>query len=111
MKPLEIEPLKVHYEYNNPYAMLNYAHMDCEISHWGNIAIEEKYQMTNIGAKIDGEFGRVDYDEYGRKGGKNAIREFRARYPIKSYGLWYRDEIGNVSTSSALREVKYFYIY
>lgn len=105
MKPLEIEPLRVHYEFNNAYAMLNYAHMNYEISHWGNIAVEEKYQIENIGAKLDGEFGRVDYDDYGKFGGKNAIREFRAKYPLKAYGLWYRDEIGNVSTSNALREV------
>ena len=112
MKPLEIEPLKIHYEFNNAYAMLNYAFMNYEISHWGNIAVEERYQMENIGAKLDGEFGRVDYDDYGKFGGKNAIREFRAKYPLKAYGLWYRDEIGNVSTSNALREVKEnYFIY
>ena len=105
MKPLEIEPLRVHYEFNKAYAMLNYANMTFEISHWGNIAVEEKYQLENIGAKLDGEFGRVDYDDYGKFGGKNAIREIRAKYPLKAYGLWYRDEIGNVSTSNALREV------
>jgi oligosaccharyltransferase complex subunit alpha (ribophorin I) len=113
IKPLEIEPLRVHYEFNTPYSMLNYAYLIFEISHWGNIAVEERYQIENIGARLDGEFGRVDYDEYGRHGGKNAIREFRANYPLKAYGLWYRDEIGNVSTSNALREVLkilYFYI-
>jgi oligosaccharyltransferase complex subunit alpha (ribophorin I) len=104
VKPLEIEPLKIHFEFNKDYAMLNYAHLTFEVSHWGNIAVEEKYQVENIGAKLDGEFGRVDYDDYGYNGGKNALREFRARYPLKAYGLWYRDEIGNVSTSNALRE-------
>lgn len=91
--------------------MLNYAYLVFEVSHWGNIAVEEKYQMENIGAKLDGEFGRVDYDENGRYGGKNAIREFRANYPLKAYGLWYRDEIGNVSTSNALREVYNFILF
>ena len=27
-----------------------------------------------------------------------------ANLPIRSWGLWYRDEIGNVSTSHASRE-------
>ena len=103
---MHIEPFKIHFEFNKDYALLNYAHLTFEVSHWGNIAVEERYQVENIGAKLDGEFGRVDYDDYGKFGGKNALREFRARYPLKAYGLWYRDEIGNVSTSNALREVK-----
>ncbi len=78
--------------------------MSYEISHWGNIAVEQKYQVTNIGSLLDGEFGRVDYDDYGRFGGKNAIRKIRAKLPLRSWGLWYRDEIGNVSTSRASRE-------
>jgi len=105
MKPLEIEKLRIHFEFNHPLGILNYATVLYEISHWGNIAVEEKYQIENIGAKLDGEFGRVDYDDYGKYGGKNAIRDLRASYPIKAYGLWYRDEIGNVSTSNAAREV------
>lgn len=85
--------------------VLNYALSKFEVSHWGNIVVDEKYQIENIGSKLEGEFSRVDYDEDGENGGKNALRSLRATYPIKSYGLWYRDEIGNVSTSSALREV------
>jgi len=108
MKPMEIEKLKIHYEFNHPLGILNYASVTYEISHWGNIAVEEKYQVENIGAKLEGEFGRVDYDDYGRFGGKNAIRDLRAKYPVKAYGLWYRDEIGNVSTSNAAREVIIF---
>jgi oligosaccharyltransferase complex subunit alpha (ribophorin I) len=57
-----------------------------------------------VGALLEGEFGRVDYDGYGRVGGKNAIRELRAGLPLKSSNLWYGDEIGNVSTSHAARE-------
>jgi oligosaccharyltransferase complex subunit alpha (ribophorin I) len=85
--------------------ILNYAIRSYEVSHWGNIAVEDKYQIENIGAKLDGEFGRVDYDESGHWGGKNAARRFRAKLPLRSFGLWYRDEIGNVSTSRAAREV------
>jgi len=83
---------------------MNYAFRTYEVSHWGNIAVEDKYQIENIGAKLDGEFGRVDYDSYGRSGGKNAIRKLRASLPLRSFGLWYGDEIGNVSTSRASRE-------
>jgi len=102
--PLQYENLNVHFEFNEPIGVMNYAYRTYEVSHWGNIAVEDKYQIENIGAKLEGEFGRIDYDEYGRHGGKNAIKKLRAHLPLKSFGLWYRDEIGNVSTSRAARE-------
>ena len=67
--PLAVEKLRVHYEDNKPIASFTYAIKIVEVSHWGNIAIEERYKVQNIGAKLEGEFGRVDYDESGRKGG------------------------------------------
>jgi oligosaccharyltransferase complex subunit alpha (ribophorin I) len=66
--------------------------------------VEEQYQIENIGAKLDGEFGRIDYDENSRTGGKNALTELTAKLPLRAWGLWYRDEIGNISTSIAKRE-------
>ena len=102
---MQFEELKIHYEFNEPISVMNYAYRTYEVSHWGNIAVEDKYQIENIGAKLEGEFGRIDYDDYGRYGGKNAIRRLRAILPLRSFGLWYRDEIGNVSTSRAAREV------
>lgn len=104
LSSLHMEPLRVHYEYDDAIVVLNYAVRTYEVSHWGNIATEDRYQIENIGAKLEGEFGRVDYDEYGRGGGKNALRRLRAKLPLRAYGLWYRDEIGNVSTSRAARE-------
>jgi oligosaccharyltransferase complex subunit alpha (ribophorin I) len=100
-----MEKLKLHYVYNKSIAVLNYAVRTFEISHWGNIAVEEKYQVENVGAKLQGEFGRVDYDDYGRVGGKNALGNLKATLPLKAFGLWFRDEIGNVTTSNAAREV------
>lgn len=104
MVPLTYDALNLHYEFNYPISVLNYANRTYEVSHWGNIAVEDKYQIENIGAKLEGEFGRVDYDQYGRTGGKNAIKMVRAKLPMRSWGLWYRDEIGNVTTSRAARE-------
>jgi len=33
-----------------------------EVSHWGNINVEEHFEMFNEGAGIKGEFGRIDYN-------------------------------------------------
>jgi len=105
IEPLRTIPLRIHYEYNHPLTVFNYAHKIFEVSHWGNVAIEERYQIENVGAKLEGEFGRVDYDDRGRHGGRNALRRLRAKLPLRSNNLWYRDEIGNVSTSRAVRNV------
>lgn len=104
--PLQVIPFRVHYEYNHALMVFNNAHKIFEVSHWGNVAIEERYQIENVGAKLEGEFGRVDYDNHGRHGGMNALKKVYAKLPLRSNGLWYRDEIGNVSTSRAQRTVK-----
>ena len=96
--------LYIHFENNKPLTVFNYAIKTFQVSHWGNIAVTEEYQIENIGAKLIGEFGRIDYDN-GITGGKNALKSIRATLPLRAWGLWYRDEIGNVSTSNAKREM------
>lgn len=107
MAPLVRENLRIHYMYNKAISVLNEAVRTFEISHWGNIAVEEKFKIENKGAKLEGEFGRIDFDDQGRKGGRNSLGNMNAALPMKAFGLWYRDEIGNVTTSHATREVYY----
>ena len=102
--PLVSKKLEIHYINNKPLTVFNYAIKTFQVSHWGNIAVTEEYQIENIGAKLIGEFGRIDYDDTG-KGGRNALKSIRAKLPLRAWGLWYRDEIGNVSTSNAKREM------
>jgi hypothetical protein len=66
--PFETKRLYMHFENNKPLTVFNYAIKTFQVSHWGNIAVTEEYQIENIGAKLIGEFGRVDYDD-GRTGG------------------------------------------
>ena len=104
LPPFSSKKLNIHYFNNKPLMVFNYARKTFQISHWGNIAVTEEYQIENIGAKLIGEFGRIDYDD-GVTGGKNALKKIRAKLPLRAWGLWYRDEIGNVSTSNARREI------
>ena len=104
LPPFYSKKLYIHYLNNKPLMVFNYAKKTFQISHWGNIAVTEEYQLENIGAKLIGEFGRIDYDD-GVTGGKNALKKIRAKLPLRAWGLWYRDEIGNVSTSNARREI------
>ena len=111
VEPMKIIPLRIHYENNKPIGVFNTARKIIEVSHWGNVAIEERYQIENVGAKLDGEFGRVDYDNGGRRGGLNGVKKLRAKLPLRSNGLWYGDEIGNISTSRANRNVSFLFIF
>ena len=104
LPPFKAKKLYIHYINNKHLMVFNYAIKTFQVSHWGNIAVTEEYQIENIGAKLIGEFGRIDYDG-GYKGGKNALLKLDAVLPLRSWGLWYRDEIGNVSTSNAKRDM------
>jgi oligosaccharyltransferase complex subunit alpha (ribophorin I) len=104
VKPFSVLFFKAHYECNFSLVVFNNVEKVHWVSHWGNIAVEEKYQIENIGAKLVGEFGRVDYDDEGTKGGKNALRALYSKLPLRANNLWYRDEIGNVSSSRAFRD-------
>ena len=108
--PFKTKKLYIHYKNNIPLKVFNYAIKTFQVSHWGNIAVKEEYQVQNIGAKLIGEFGRIDYDD-GVNGGKNALKKLDATLPLRAWGLWYRDEIGNVSTSVAKRDMNDVKLY
>lgn len=46
-----------------------------EISHWGNIKVEEHFALLNEGAGVKGEWGRIDYNSFNPEHGKSAITE------------------------------------
>lgn len=90
---------KIHFIYNHPLYEFTSSEKVIDVSHWGNINIEERFNLLNSGAKHVGEFGRVDFS----KGGKSSLTGLYASLPLRANNLWYRDEIGNVSTSQGER--------
>lgn len=44
-------PLRLHYENNAPFAEVMKLEREIEVSHWGNIYIEERYELQHGGAK------------------------------------------------------------
>jgi len=98
--------INVHFQNNFPFCNFKKASKQIEVSHWGNIAIEEKYLIKNEGAELTGEYGRVDFNQYTSDSGMSALKELDAEYPIHTWGMYYTDDIGNISTSNAFRDVK-----
>jgi len=75
-----------------------------QISHWGNINVDEHFELFNEAAGVKGEWGRVDYNMYNPNDGKNAIKNFNIDLPRYIRGLYYYDFIGNISSSHAYRD-------
>ncbi|KER23299.1 hypothetical protein T265_08784 [Opisthorchis viverrini] len=91
-------PLHVHFENNKPFLTVKKMTRLIEISHWGNIAVEESLEIQNTGAKLKGPFSRLDFDM--GVGQRVAISSFKTALPAAARDIYYRDDIGNISTSA-----------
>lgn len=52
IEPFKVEEMRVHFENNAPFAVATSLVREVEISHWGNVYIEERYVIKHKGAKI-----------------------------------------------------------
>ncbi|CAF2985466.1 unnamed protein product [Rotaria sp. Silwood2] len=89
--------ISLHYENNNPFLTVSNLNRWIEISHWGNIAVEETIDIYHSGAKLKGPFSRLDFQR--RQESYSAVKTFKTSLPASARDVYYRDEIGNVSTS------------
>lgn len=67
--------LKVHYENNSPFLTVTNLERIIEVSHWGNIAVEEHISMRHTGALLKGPFSRYDYQR--AQDGLSSIKSFK----------------------------------
>lgn len=102
--PFSVNLTKLHFENNTPFVVFKKVVISIEVSHWGNIVIDGSYKIANEGALLTGEYGRVDYSQYKQNSGKSALKSLNADLPYNSWGVYYTDEIGNISTSNAWRD-------
>lgn len=101
IKPLSISPGNFHYEYQLPILTVTKLVRELEISHWVAIlAVEEHYALKHDGAQLDEEFNRIKYqmpphilDQ------TNVLNKLTFQLPQDAQDVYYRDEVGNVSTS------------
>lgn len=101
IEPLSQDPLKVHYENNSPFLTIASMTRLIEVSHWGNIAVEETVDLKHTGAVLKGPFSRYDYQRQ-PDSGISSVKSFKTILPAAAQDVYYRDEIGNISTSHLL---------
>ncbi|KAM6981195.1 dolichyl-diphosphooligosaccharide--protein glycosyltransferase subunit 1 [Aplochiton taeniatus] len=96
--PFSEDTMKVHYENNSPFITISSITRIIEVSHWGNIAVEETIDLRHTGAYLKGPFSRYDYQRQSDSG-ISSVKSFKTILPASAQDVYYRDEIGNISTS------------
>jgi len=112
--------VNIHFENNSPFLTVNQMTRLIEVSHWGNIAVEEVINVSHTGAILKGSFSRYDFQRDARSADKMpCVKSFKvvlcacllcvcnfwmcpalkAFLPASAKDVYYRDEIGNISTS------------
>ncbi|KAF7693407.1 dolichyl-diphosphooligosaccharide--protein glycosyltransferase subunit 1 [Silurus meridionalis] len=92
------DTMKIHFENNSPFLTISSITRTIEVSHWGNIAVEETIDLRHTGAYLKGPFSRYDYQRQSDSG-ISSIKSFKTILPASAQDVYYRDEIGNISTS------------
>ncbi|XP_052501104.1 dolichyl-diphosphooligosaccharide--protein glycosyltransferase subunit 1-like [Budorcas taxicolor] len=95
------DSFKVHSENNSPFLTVTSMTRVIEVSHWGNIAVEENVNLKHTGAVLKGSFSRYDYDRW-IDSGISSIRSFKTILPASAQDVYYRDEIGSIYTRHLL---------
>ena len=95
------QQMDYHYQANIPYISTHYLLRQIEVSHWGNVAVKDNADVRHLGAKLDGSFSRVQYAEHGgdESTGGHWVPKLTAKLPAFAENVFYRDAIGNISTS------------
>jgi oligosaccharyltransferase complex subunit alpha (ribophorin I) len=99
-KPYSEHELKVHFTNNKPYVVISSVERIIEVSHWGNLAIEEHYDLRHDGAVLKGPFSRYDYSKNPYQTAPSSFRELTAKLPLHASDIYFRDRIGNISSSN-----------
>ncbi|KAI7884958.1 Ribophorin I [Lichtheimia hyalospora FSU 10163] len=99
--PGTYNPFRIHYEYSKPLLTVTELQRDIQVSHWAsNLAVEEHYKLEHSGARLEEEFSRAMFQKTRMVHDQtNVLKGLTFDLPAAARDVYYRDEIGNVSTS------------
>ncbi|XP_054717995.1 dolichyl-diphosphooligosaccharide--protein glycosyltransferase subunit 1-like [Uloborus diversus] len=95
--PYTTNKLTIHCENNNPFLSVTNINRAIEVSHWGVISVEEDIDLAHTGAQLKGPFSRYEFQR--DQSGIASVKSFKTVLPASASDVYYRDEIGNISTS------------
>lgn len=100
VQPNTAEPMSIHFENNNPFVAVKHLTRIVEISPWArSLNIINQVKVEHVGAKLKGPFSRLDYQR-DVSNGVSSVRNFLVEIPKMSKDIYFRDGIGNISTST-----------
>ncbi|KFM78242.1 Dolichyl-diphosphooligosaccharide--protein glycosyltransferase subunit 1, partial [Stegodyphus mimosarum] len=95
--PYSVSKMTIHCENNNPFLTVTNLNRAIEVSHWGVISVEENIDAAHTGAILKGPFSRYEFQR--DQSGIASVKSFKTVLPASASDVYYRDEIGNISTS------------
>lgn len=97
----DVASLRVHFKNHSPFLTVTNLVRELEVSMWGRVSVEEVFDLLHTGAKLKGGFSRYEYTAQNERGA--SFYDLQTYLPKDAVNVYYRDQIGNVSTSR-LRE-------
>ncbi|KAH6596303.1 hypothetical protein BASA61_003535 [Batrachochytrium salamandrivorans] len=93
--------LYVHYLDTNAVLVAKKYTKRVQVSHWGgNLAVQEDFEVHHQGAELKSHFSRVDFKLTANGHARtNVVKDFTAILPKEARNAYFKDTIGNVSTS------------
>lgn len=70
------DSMVLHYENNSPFLSVTRLERTLEVSHWGNIAVEEVVDVVHTGAQLKGPFSRYEYQREAQSG-VSSVKSFK----------------------------------
>jgi oligosaccharyltransferase complex subunit alpha (ribophorin I) len=105
---LSVHKLHVHFHNNKPALILKNYEKLIKVAYFRPLLhIQEDFELVHEGAKLKGHFSQIDYklNAY-RLSETNTIRKFTSIIPATATDVYYKDIVGNVSTSNLRYERK-----
>lgn len=79
----------IHYENHAPFLTITNLERVVEVSHWGNIAVEETIDIVHSGAILKGSFSRYDYQKDTRSS-QPSVKGYTTILPASATEVYYR---------------------
>lgn len=104
VEALKSYPILIYMMYNDPIPVFSKATRTVTVSHWKRVSVKEDFRLFNRITDLSGEFNRIEFNQWRTK---YSINNFDCELPRETEGLYYVDEIGNITTSNAYRNSKF----
>ncbi|RKP38738.1 Ribophorin I, partial [Dimargaris cristalligena] len=94
------QPIQIHYPFADPGLWIPSAVRHIEISHWaGQLSVDEHVVVRNNGALLKGNY-QMNLMLGPDSTNGFVVNQFILKLPKDSHSVYFRDEVGNVSTTN-----------